>query len=151
VCAAVLAAAAAYGVIWRRRTGILRRTGAPRRTAAGRHADALTPAQLGQPLGSRATLVQFSSAQCATCGPTRRILADIAATADGVAHIEIDAESRLDLVRSLGVLATPTVFVLGQDGTVLLRGTGQPRRADLASAVAAVGGTSSDDSRRAPT
>jgi thiol-disulfide isomerase/thioredoxin len=128
VCAAVLAVTGAYGLIWRRRSGALRH-------ATGGHADTLTPAQLGQPLGPRATLVQFSSAFCAPCRATRRILADVAAMADGVAHVEIDAESRLDLVKSLGILATPTVLVLGGDGTVLRRATGQPRKADVLSAL----------------
>jgi len=132
VCAAVLAAAGVYGVSWRRRNGRLRRA------TAGRRVDALTPAQLGQPFGPRATLVQFSSSLCAPCQATRRILADVAATADGVAHIEIDAESRLDLVRSLGILTTPTVFVLGKDGTVLRRGTGQPRRDDVIATLGAI-------------
>ena len=46
---------------------------------------------------------------------------------DGVAHIEIDAESRLDLVRLLAVRRTPTVFVLGPDGRIAKRASGQPR------------------------
>src|SRR5262245_47275166 len=50
-------------------------------------------------LGSRVTFVQFSSAFCAPCRATRRILADVAAADDGVAHVEIDAEHHLDLVR----------------------------------------------------
>jgi thiol-disulfide isomerase/thioredoxin len=129
VCAAVLAVTGVYGLIWRRRSGALRLA------TAGRHADTLTPAQLGQPLGTRATLVQFSSAFCAPCRATRRILADVAAKEDGVAHVEIDAESRLDLVKNLGILATPTVLVLGGDGTVLRRATGQPRKADVLSAL----------------
>jgi thiol-disulfide isomerase/thioredoxin len=129
VCAAVLAAAGVYGLIWRGRRGGLRQV------RAGRRADALTQAQLGQALGSRATLVQFSSGLCAPCHATRRILADVAAAADGVTHVEIDAESRLDLVKSLGILATPTVLLLGKDGTILRRATGQPRKADVVSAL----------------
>jgi thiol-disulfide isomerase/thioredoxin len=102
--------------------------------AAGRDR-ALTSEQLGQRLGERATLVQFSSAFCAPCRATRRILADVAAMTEGVAHIEIDAESRLDLVRQLNVLRTPTVLVLAADGRVVRRGSGQPRKPDVIAAL----------------
>ncbi len=95
----------------------------------------LTSDQLGHALGERATLVQFSSAFCAPCRATRRILADVAAMTDGVSHIEIDAESRLDLVRQLNVLRTPTVFVLAEDGRIVRRASGQPRKPDVIAAI----------------
>jgi thiol-disulfide isomerase/thioredoxin len=97
----------------------------------------VTAAQLGQPLGERATLLQFSSAFCAPCRATRVILADVAGRAPGVAHVEIDAESHLDLVRALGVLRTPTVFVLAADGAITARASGQPRKADVLGALGA--------------
>lgn len=53
----------------------------------------------------------------------------------GVVHVEIDAEARLDLVRALGILRTPTVLVLDADGTEVRRATGQPRRADVIAAL----------------
>ncbi|HTA08462.1 MAG TPA: thioredoxin family protein [Streptosporangiaceae bacterium] len=95
----------------------------------------LTSDQLGYALGERATLVQFSSAFCAPCRATRRILADVAGMTDGVSHIEIDAESRLDLVRQLNVLRTPTVFVLAEDGRIVRRASGQPRKPDVIAAI----------------
>ena len=104
----------------------------------GRGAGVLTAAQLGRPLGSRATLVQFSTAFCAPCRGTRRILADAARMVDGVVHVEVDAEANLGLVRSLGIHTTPAVFVLGADGTILRRGTGQPRKADVIAAIGAI-------------
>jgi thiol-disulfide isomerase/thioredoxin len=97
----------------------------------------VTAEQLGQPLGERATLLQFSSAFCAPCRATRVILADVAGRAPGVAHVEIDAESHLDLVRALGVLRTPTVFVLAADGAITARASGQPRKADVLGALGA--------------
>jgi thiol-disulfide isomerase/thioredoxin len=102
---------------------------------------ALTSGQLGQALGERATLVQFSSAFCAPCRATRRILADVAGMTPGVAHIEIDAESHLDLVRELNVLRTPTVLVLAADGRVVRRASGQPRKPDVIAAIGAAAGT----------
>ncbi len=94
--------------------------------------------ELGQPLGSRATLVQFSSAFCAPCRATRQLLAELAGMTDGVAHVDIDAESHLELVRRLGVRRTPTVFVLGPDGRIARRASGQPCKADLIAALGEV-------------
>ncbi|WP_394435916.1 TlpA family protein disulfide reductase [Streptomyces sp. SGAir0957] len=91
--------------------------------------------QLGAELGERATLVQFSSAFCAPCRATRRVLADVASMVPGVSHIEIDAEDRLDLVRRSGVVKTPTVLVLAADGREVRRAAGQPRKADVIAAL----------------
>ncbi|MEU7381098.1 thioredoxin family protein [Streptomyces sp. NPDC042207] len=95
----------------------------------------LGSAELGEDLGTRATLVQFSSAFCAPCRATRRILGEVAALVPGVAHVEVDAEARLDLVRALGILRTPTVLVLDADGRVVRRAAGQPRKADVIAAL----------------
>ena len=89
----------------------------------------------GADLGERATLVQFSSAFCQPCRATRRILTDVAATVPGVAHVEIDAESRLDLVRRLDVLRTPTTLVLDADGRVTTRASGAPRKEQVLAAL----------------
>ncbi|SPF05591.1 thioredoxin [Streptomyces sp. MA5143a] len=95
----------------------------------------LDAAELGEALGERATLLQFSSAFCAPCRATRRVLAEVAAMVPGVAHVEIDAEQHLDLVRRLDILKTPTVFVLDADGRVVRRAAGQPRKADVIAAL----------------
>nr|WP_245877298.1 thioredoxin family protein [Streptomyces glaucescens] len=95
----------------------------------------LAGAELGAELGERATLVQFSSAFCAPCRATRRVLAEVAGMVPGVRHVEIDAEARLDLVRRLGVLRTPTVLVLDAGGRVVRRAAGQPRKADVIAAL----------------
>ncbi|MFD3742061.1 thioredoxin [Streptomyces sp. CB00316] len=100
--------------------------------APGQRLDA---AQLGAELGERATLVQFSSAFCQPCRATRRTLADVAAMVDGVAHIEIDAEAHLTLVRQLDITKTPTVLVLDGAGEVVRRASGQPRTADVVAAL----------------
>ncbi|BCL18817.1 TlpA family protein disulfide reductase [Streptomyces tuirus] len=128
VCVVVLAAASAYGVLQRRRSGRVRVRGRD----DGKRLDA---AELGAELGERATLVQFSSAFCAPCRATRRVLGEVAAVVPGVSHIEIDAEAHLDLVRRLDILKTPTVLVLDADGRVVRRATGQPRKADVIAAL----------------
>ncbi|MBC7372773.1 MAG: thioredoxin family protein [Frankiales bacterium] len=92
-------------------------------------------ATLGQAPGERATLLQFSSAFCAPCRATRRILAEVAGMVEGVAHVEVDAEHHLDLVRRLGILKTPTTLVLDARGTEVKRASGQPRKADVLAAL----------------
>ena len=82
-------------------------------------------------LGERATLLQFSSAFCAPCRATRRVLADVASTVPGVTHHELDAEHHLDVVRRLGVLRTPTTLVLDAHGLEVARAAGAPTRAQV--------------------
>ena len=98
----------------------------------------MTAAELGAPLGERATLVQFSTEFCAYCGPTRELLAEVAAARDGVAFVEVDAAQRLDLTRRLNVLSTPTVLLLAADGSIAQRASGMPRRSDVLAAVGSV-------------
>ncbi|CAL9381875.1 hypothetical protein SUDANB176_01077 [Streptomyces sp. enrichment culture] len=95
----------------------------------------LGAAELGARLGERATLVQFSTAFCAPCRATRRVLGEVAAMVPGVVHVEIDAEARLELVRRLEILRTPTVLVLDADGRVVRRAAGRPRKADVIAAL----------------
>jgi hypothetical protein len=105
----------------------------------------LSAADLGAPLGARATLVQFSTEVCAYCGPARQLLTEVAREREGVSFVEIDAAERMDLTRRLHVLSTPTVLVLDAAGGITSRASGPLRKADLLTAVGAVlgvGGTS---------
>lgn len=134
VLLAVLVLATVYGLLWRRRQGRLRavRPGGP----------SLLPvlAELGHAPGSRATLLQFSSAFCAPCRATRGVLDGVSSTVAGVAHVEVDAESHLDLVRRLDIRSTPTTLVLDAAGRVTTRAVGAPtRQAVLAALGQAVG------------
>ncbi|MEU5537709.1 thioredoxin family protein [Streptomyces sp. NPDC020362] len=128
VAAVVPTAATVFGLVRARRGGRLREGG---RGDVMR----LSSGELGVALGERATLVQFSTALCATCPGTRRLLADVAARTPGVRHVEIDAQARLDLVRRVDVMRTPTVLVLDRAGRVVRRASGAPTRADVVSAV----------------
>jgi thiol-disulfide isomerase/thioredoxin len=98
----------------------------------------LTPDDLGVELGERATLVQFSSAFCAPCRATRHVLADVAGLVPGVRHVEIDAESHLDLVRRLSVTRTPTTLVLDAAGVEASRASGALRKQQVMTALAEV-------------
>lgn len=125
-----LAAASTLG-FWLRGSG--RRLAKP--TPAAVDVPRLGRDDLGADLGARATLVQFSSAFCQPCRATRRILNDVSRDVAGVAHVEIDAESHLELVRRLDVRRTPTVLVLDAEGMVVRRASGQPRRVDVIAAL----------------
>ncbi|TDO58064.1 thiol-disulfide isomerase/thioredoxin [Kribbella sp. VKM Ac-2571] len=96
----------------------------------------VTAAELGGELGERATLLQFSSAFCAPCRVTRRTLAEVEGMVDGVRHVELDAESHLELVRRLDILRTPTTLVLDSTGAVVKRASGAPRKPDVIAALA---------------
>ena len=133
--AAAVIVATVLGMTLRIRAGRFR-SAPPARPAAA--AAALTAADLGAGLGRQATLVQFSTAFCAPCRPTRQILAQVADMVDGVTHVEIDAAERLDLVRRLRINSAPTVLVLDPDGVIVKRATGLPRKADVIAAVGAV-------------
>ena len=137
VLVAVLAVATVFGGWWKRRSGQVRRE---------RAGELVSVSDVGGELGSRVTLLQFSTSVCQPCRVTRGVLAQIATEVDGVRHVEIDAEVRLDLVRRLNVLRTPTVFVLDEAGRVVNRVSGAPRRADMLAAVnAALGADDASD------
>lgn len=130
ILAVVLVAATAFG-LWRRRTD--------GRVRAARTADVqVLGTSDGIELGPRATLVEFSTAFCQPCRATRRILAEVADIVPGVAVVEIDAESNLELVRRLGIMRTPTVLVLDGGGVIRSRAVGLPRKPDVVAAVGAV-------------
>jgi thiol-disulfide isomerase/thioredoxin len=135
VLCATLALGLIVGVTMRRRSGVAR----PVRSDM----DVVAPGDLGGELGERATLVQFSTAFCQPCRATRRILSEVSGMVPGVRHVEIDAESRLDLVRRFDVMRTPTVLVLDSGGRVIKKASGRPRKADV---IAALGSATSHES-----
>lgn len=149
---AALVATVVIAVVMQRRNGRFRQVGtasavAPPTADAGEDAPGaddpaaesrplvVTADEIGAPLGERLTLLQFSSAFCSPCRATRTLLADVTADRDDVAHVEIDAESHLELVRRVNVLRTPTVLVLDGAGTVVGRASGVPRREQVLAVV----------------
>ena len=146
VLVVALVLASAFGA-WRAvRDGRFRGTHALHTSAEPDVAGTREPAPLDgleRALGERATLLQFSSAFCAPCRATRRVLTDVAGIVPGVAHVEIDAEHHLDLVRRLGITRTPTTLVLDASGREVSRASGAPTRdAVLTTLAAAVDPTS---------
>lgn len=124
VLLAVLAGSTLVGLLHRSRSGRVCEVNGDR-TPDDRTA---VLAALGEAPGARATLVQFSSAFCAPCRATRQVLGGVAGAVEGVRHVEVDAESHLDLVRELGILRTPTTLVLDGAGREAFRAVGPPRR-----------------------
>jgi thiol-disulfide isomerase/thioredoxin len=108
------------------------RVSSPRVSSLGVLADS----EFALMLGSRATLVQFSTAFCAPCRVTRRILAEVAEAVPGVTHVEIDAEQHLGLVRALGILRTPTTVILNAQGHEVTRASGAPKKEQVTKALA---------------
>jgi thiol-disulfide isomerase/thioredoxin len=98
----------------------------------------ITDSMIGTSLGSRATLVQFSSAFCSPCRATRMLLEDVTETMSDVVYVEIDAETNLELVRTLDIRSTPTTLFLDRTGHEVGRAMGAPKRAQILSAISAI-------------
>ena len=126
----VLTLASAYGFWYQRSRGKVKVKSSTK--------TAVTPSDIGTELGSRVTLVQFSSAFCTPCRATRALLTDITADRDDVKHIDIDAEKNLDLVRRLDIRSTPTTLVIDKSGVEVGRAVGAPKRAEVLATLSAI-------------
>ena len=126
----VLTLASAYGFWYQRSRGRVK--------VKNTKQPAISAADIGSELGSRVTLVQFSSAFCTPCRATRALLTDITADLDDVKHVDIDAEKNLDLVRRLDIRSTPTTLVLDRSGVEVGRAVGAPKRAEVLATLSAI-------------
>jgi thiol-disulfide isomerase/thioredoxin len=127
--AIVLALATAYGLWYQRSRGTV---------VVKSDKGLITESMIGAALGSRATLVQFSSAFCSPCRATRALLEDVTAEMADVVHVEIDAEANLELVRTLDIRSTPTTLFLDRNGHEVGRAMGAPKRDQVLSAISAI-------------
>jgi thiol-disulfide isomerase/thioredoxin len=107
----LVAVATVLGLVWRASQG---------RVTAGRGSVS------GIELGADATLLQLSSAVCAPCRATARVLRTL--HTDAVRHIEVDVADRPDLAARFNVLQTPTTLILDAGGDVRARIGGAVRR-----------------------
>jgi thiol-disulfide isomerase/thioredoxin len=126
--AIVLVLASAYGFWWKLSRGAIRSN----KAIPGHR---LTAETLGEPLGTRATMVQFSSAFCAPCRATHSLLSQMVIAMTDVKHIHIDAESHLELVRQLDIRSTPTTLFVNKDGIEVGRAAGTPKREQVLAAL----------------
>ncbi|WP_348788161.1 thioredoxin family protein [Leifsonia sp. NPDC080035] len=123
----LVALTAATGVVLRATAGRVRRA---------RRAERLAPSEVGaSAFGDRATFLQFSTAYCAQCPGTARVLSGIAAEHPGVEHLDVDLAARPELATRFGVLQTPTTLLLDAHGTVRGRIGGPARPADVRGAI----------------
>ena len=125
----VLVLATAFGVRYKRMSG---------RILVKSDKGVITESMIGAALGSRVTLVQFSSAFCSPCRATRMLLEDVTAEMNEVAYVEVDAEANLELVRTLDIRSTPTTLFLDRDGHEVGRAMGAPKRDQVLSAISAI-------------
>ena len=126
----VLGAATAYGLWYQKSRGKIQA-----KVVSG---NGLTAAVIGGDLGSRATLVQFSSAFCTPCRATRTLLENVVTDLNDVRHVEIDAETNLELVRKLDIRSTPTTLILNSFGVEVGRAVGAPKRDQVLAALATI-------------
>lgn len=98
----------------------------------------ITESMIGVGLGARATLVQFSSAFCSPCRATRMLLEDVTEEMSDVVYVEIDAETNLELVRTLDIRSTPTTLFLDRNGHEVGRAMGAPKRDQVLGAISAI-------------
>ena len=129
--AIVLVGATGFGIWYQRTRGEFRK----KKTVNG---PKLIAAIVGTELGSRATMVQFSSAFCTPCRATKVLLEDMVKTMPDVRYAHIDAESHLELVRKLDIRSTPTTLFLNGAGVEVGRAMGTPKRAQVQAAIAAI-------------
>ena len=127
----VLALAIAFGVWYTRSRGEFRK----KKTVNGPKLDA---GVIGVELGSRVTMVQFSSAFCSPCRATKALLEDMVKTMPDVRYAHIDAESHLELVRKIDIRSTPTTLFLNSAGVEVGRAMGTPKRSQVLAAVNAI-------------
>lgn len=124
--AALIAVATSIGVLQRRGRG-RPRTLAPGLLRVRSHEvtgdDGIEPR-----FGRAVTVLQFSTEFCARCPATRRMLVELAAARDGVAHVEVDLTRRKDLADRFSILQTPTVLILDAHGIARTRIGGPPQR-----------------------
>ena len=125
----VLVLATAYGLWYQRTRG---------KVVVKSDKGLITPAMIGAELGSRVTLVQFSSAFCSPCRATRMLLEDVTEEMNEVAYVEVDAEANLELVRTLDIRSTPTTLFLDRNGHEVGRAMGAPKRDQVLSAISAI-------------
>jgi len=123
----VLSLATAYGIWDKKRSGKINVK------ADDRHS--VSESEIGNSLGEHATILQFSSAFCTPCRATRSTLSSVVSHYPKIKHVEVDAESHLDLVRRLDIRQTPTTLFLNAQGKEIARAVGAPKRDQVVTAL----------------
>ena len=127
IVGAVLILALAFGFVDRNRSGRVNIKEDLRHQVSSQ--------EIGSELGEVATVLQFSSAFCTPCRATRSTLSSVIAHYPKIKHVEVDAESKLDLVRRLDIRQTPTTLFLNSAGREIARAVGAPKRDQVVNAL----------------
>ena len=95
----------------------------------------ISASEIGESLGERATVVQFSTTFCSSCRAAKVLISDVVSKRSDVKYVEIDAESNLELVRKLDIRSTPTTLFLDKKGFEIARAVGAPKRDQIIAAI----------------
>jgi thiol-disulfide isomerase/thioredoxin len=114
---------------------LTRRSGSVRKidSESDRDADA-DIAELGLSR-SGPTIVHFSAPWCGPCDRVRRVVDQLCADLDNVAHVEVDLDANPATARRYSVLSLPTTLIFDVNGRQRYRASGVPNAADLRSAL----------------
>lgn len=140
----VLVVVSGFGYWWSKRNGQFKQRGTD--TVSDDSALSFTEEQLGQPLGSQLTVVQFSSTFCQPCVATKRVISrslDMVQVT-GISAIEINADENLELTRQASIMRTPTVLLLDAAGREISRASGELRPPQFIGALGAALGEDLD-------
>jgi thiol-disulfide isomerase/thioredoxin len=133
VLVAIIAAGVVAGLLgWlmTRRSGAVREVG----PTQGPDSDHPDTSELGlSPTGP--TVVHFSAPWCGPCDRVRRVVDEVCADLNDVAHVEIDLDANPAAARRFSVLSLPTTLIFDVDGQQRFRASGVPKSVDLRSAL----------------
>ena len=126
----VLLVASAFGFWWRQNQGNMK-------SAKGPH-NFINKNEIGVDLGSRVTIVQFSSAFCSPCKATAAIIKNLVKDMDDVVYVQIQSEQNLPLIEKFDIKSTPTVIFFNGMGMEVGRAMGTPTNDQVLASIASV-------------
>jgi thiol-disulfide isomerase/thioredoxin len=126
----VLTLASAFGFWWKQNQGRVR-------SSKGLH-NFISKSEIGIDLGSRVTVVQFSSSFCSPCKATAAIITNLVKEMDDVAYVQIQSEQNIELIEKFEIKSTPTVIFFNGMGMEVGRATGTPSNDQVLAAIASV-------------
>ena len=126
----VLLVASAFGFWWRQNQGRMK-------SAKGPH-NFISKNEIGVDLGSRVTIVQFSSAFCSPCKATAAIIKNLVKDLDDVVYVQIQSEQNIPLIEKFDIRTTPTVIFFNGMGMEVGRAMGTPTNDQVLASIASV-------------
>jgi thiol-disulfide isomerase/thioredoxin len=126
----VLLLTSAFGIYWRKNQGKMKQT-------TQLH-NFVSQDEIGVALGSRVTIMQFSSAFCSPCKATAAIITNLVKDMDDVRFVQIKSEENLKLVEKYDIKSTPTVIFFNGHGMEVGRAMGTPTSQQVLASIAAV-------------